>query len=100
MEHIIHFGVNIDDDAIRKEVVRLATQEIIEDLKKECRKELGLTGSCYNRSGFVDSMVDQILADCRDKVIEEAASALAKSAPRQKWYRDMMPDAVKDSDER
>ena len=99
MEHIIQFGVNIDDDAIRKEIVRLATQEIIEDLKKECRKELGLTGSCYNRSVFVSQMVDQILVDCREKVIEEAASAFAKSAPRQKWYRDMMPDAVKGHDE-
>lgn len=29
MEHIIQFGVNIDDDAIRREVVRLATREII-----------------------------------------------------------------------
>ena len=94
MEHIIQFGVNIDDDAIRREVVRLATREIIEDLKGECRKELGLTGSIYSRSKFVDSMVDGILADCREQVVREAASALADRAPKQKWYREMMPGAV------
>ena len=94
MEHIIQFGVNIDDDAIRREVVRLATREIIEDLKKECRKELGLTGNSYSRSKFVDSMVDGILADCREQVVREAASALADKAPKQKWYREMMPSTV------
>ena len=94
MEHIIQFGVNIDDDAIRREVVRLATREIIEDLKKECRRELGLTGNSYSRSKFVDSMVDGILADCREQVVREAASALADKAPKQKWYRETMPSAV------
>lgn len=94
MEHILQFGVNIDDDAIRKEVVRLATAQIIDDLKKECRKELGLTGDYYMRSDFVEKMVDEILSHCREQVVAEAAKTLADRAPKQKWYRDMMPRAV------
>lgn len=39
-------------------------------------------------------MVDGILADCREQVVREAASALADKAPKQKWYREMMPGAV------
>lgn len=100
MEHIIQFGVHIDDDAIRREVVRLATREIIEDLKSECRKELGLTGNIYSRSQFVDSMVDGIIADCREQIVREAASALADKATKQKWYREMMPGAVGEAVER
>ena len=94
MEHVVQFGISIDDDVIAKEIVSLATKQIIEDLKKECRKELGLTGSYYNRSDFVNSMVDGILADCREQVVTEAAKVLAEKAPKQKWYREMMPDAV------
>lgn len=100
MEHIIQFGVNIDDDAIRREVVKLATREIIDDLKRECRKELGLTGNVYCPSEFVKKMVDEILADCRDQIVMEAADVLADKAPKQKWYREMMPSAVAERGER
>ena len=35
MEHVIQFGVSIDDDAIQKRIVENAEKVITEDIKKE-----------------------------------------------------------------
>lgn len=40
MEHIVQFGIGIDDDAIREIVMKKAEKSIMEDLKKEIRSEI------------------------------------------------------------
>lgn len=42
----------------------------------------------------------RIQGHCREQVVREAASALANKAPKQKWYREMMPGAVGEAVER
>ena len=40
MEHIVQFGIGIDDEAIRKIIMEKAEKSILDDLKKEIRSDI------------------------------------------------------------
>ena len=101
MEHIIQFGVNIDDDAIRRSVEKEAKDRIVESIKRDVEREMGIErtkggwgGLTYSADRVVKEVVESICDDCRDQIVELAASKLAERAPRQKWYREMMSSTV------
>lgn len=107
MEHVIQLGINLDDDAIRRAVEREAKDRIIESIKRDVEKEMGIErtksgwgGLTYSADRVVKEVVESICDDCRDQIVELAASKLAERAPRQKWYREMMPGAVGEAVER
>ena len=101
MEHIIQFGVNLDDDAIRRSVEKEAKDRIVESIKRDVEREMGIErtkggwgGLTYSADRVVKEVVESICDDCRDQIVELAASKLAERAPRQKWYREMMSSTV------
>lgn len=101
MEHVIQLGINLDDDAIRRSVEKEAKDRIIESIKRDVEREMGIerrTSSwgqlTYDADSVVREAINAICDDCRDQIVELAASKLAERAPRQKWYREMMPGAV------
>lgn len=95
MEHVIQFGINLDDEAITRSVVENAKKQIIENLTKKVSDELGIDNRYY-RCTFVDEIAQSIIDNCKDAIIERTASALAEKIPRQKWYREAMAKEVKD----
>ena len=107
MEHVIQLGINLDDDAIRRAVEREAKDRIIESIKRDVEREMGIErtkggwgGLTYSADRVVKEVVESICDDCRDQIVELAASKLAERAPRQKWYREMMSGAVGEAMER
>lgn len=94
MEHIVQFGINIDDDAIRDLVVRDAKKQIIAELTKDVQRELGITGNRYSRSDVADEIADEIMERCREDIVHETVERLAGTLPRRKWFRDAVSEEV------
>ena len=94
MEHVVQFGVSIDDGAIEREVVRLATGQIIRQIADEVRSQLGVGGSRYSPSEFARKVADSVMEDCRDDIVERVAELVAEKAPKTRWYREAVREAV------
>lgn len=94
MEHVVQFGVSIDDEAIEREVVHLATGQIIRQIADEVRSQLDVRGSRYSPSEFARKVADSVMEDCRDDIVERAAELVAEKAPKTRWYREAVRDAV------
>ena len=94
MEHIVQFGINIDDDAIRNLVVSEAKKLIIGELTKDVQRELGITGNRYNRSDVAEEIADEIMERCREDIVRDTVERLADTLPRRKWFRDAISGEV------
>lgn len=88
MEHILQFGVTIDDDAIQKKVMQNASIEITKELKNEL---------FYFRygdpSGLKPEVVDIIkgvIEQNKDEIIKLAAHEVAETMKRSKKYKEIM----------
>lgn len=97
MEHVVQLGINLDDEAIVKAVVRDAKNQIIDALAREVRGELGITGNRYNRSELADEIADAIMERCREDVVRQTVERLADTLPRRKWYRDAVSASIKEA---
>lgn len=90
MEHLVQFSVSFDDETIIQKVVEQSTRQVVEEMTNECRRALGLAGSYRMRDGIIERMAEQIVRDCKDKIVESVSEELANRAPKQKWYREAM----------
>ena len=105
MEHIIQFGINIDDEAIKNAVVANAEKKIIEDLTLEVKKAIYRT-SYYNSNiltndttQYMDKKIDDILASCKEDIVERAANKLADRLSKTKKAREMLEIELKKMEE-
>ena len=88
MEHIVQFGVTIDDDAIQKHVMQKASEQVVKDVRENL---------FYFRYGRPDSfkseiadMVKSVLEESKDEIIKLAAHEVAETMKRSKKYKEIM----------
>lgn len=96
MEHVVQFGINIDDSAIAEAVKRDAYKEVVKQLTDEARKALPKK-SVYGK-GEVDwrgivgeevtKQVSAIVADKSDEIVEMAVKRVYDSIARRKPFRE------------
>ena len=100
MEHIIQFGVTIDDDAIKKNIEEKARNQITEELKAEIRKEL-FVGTGWNRdlSYKVQELIKDTVRECQDQIIKDATAQLVETMRRSKKYKEALAKIVEVADE-
>lgn len=108
MEHIVQFGIGIDDDAIIKNVMNHAEKSIIKDLKNEIKSGIereifmidrGWTGE-ERKLGlheWVKDLVVKILEDNKNDIIEMAAERLADRMSRSKAIKEEFVNTFKDA---
>ena len=89
MEHIIQFGVSIDDDKIEKTVIKAASDH----LKTEVREQI------FSRSGWdkgftplVERIVRDVLTEWKPEILEKAAETVADSIKRSKAYKEKVKE--------
>ena len=96
MEHIVQFGIGIDDEAIRKRVVNTAEKVIIEDLKKQVACILFETKGWSKEpdtsavSWWTQVQFNSFLSENKDAIIEAAGKHLADKLSRTKAVKDMV----------
>ena len=108
MEHIVQFGIGIDDEAIRKIVMEKAEKSILNDLKKQIRTDIdnqifvidkGWYGNENRRVGlqdWVNDLVAKLLEDHKTEIIERASERLADKMSRTKAIKEAMTEKVRD----
>lgn len=103
MEHILQFGVSIDDEAIVKSIIKNADKQIIEDLNKEVKKSFFETErDWYGKENIKDVQdwvkvrLDAFLAEHKDDIIKIASDKLADKLSRSKYVKEAIADKVKE----
>jgi hypothetical protein len=88
MEHIIQFGVTVDDDLIRKRIIEQASETVV----KETKKELGVDRGYYSEENVIRRLVEKevtLLFDKhKDAIVEEAGKQLANKLVRTKAVKE------------
>ena len=88
MEHIIQFGITIDDDAIKKNIEEKATNKIVGAVTQSLKDKL------FNRyGGFTydsQEMFKQFLDKYKDEIIANAVDQVVDSIKRSKKYKEAL----------
>lgn len=86
MEHIIQFGVSIDDERIEQQTLNSIAKEITKDVEKT----LGVNS--WGKSSIIHSMAEQkvqdVIDEYRDDIIEKASDKLAEKIMRSKAFKE------------
>lgn len=88
MEHIIQFGVTIDDDVIKRHIEEKATKQIVDSVSQSLKDKL------FSRyGGFTydsQEMFSQFLDRYKDEIIEKATAQVVDSIKRSKKYKEAL----------
>ena len=87
MEHIVQFGITVDDDAIKNLIVNKASETVV----KEVKRELGVDNK-YFSNGVVTKMVSDEVQNQfnlhKEEIIEATAKALAEKLIKTKLVKE------------
>lgn len=79
MEHIVQFGINIDDESIKKAIENNVMKQVAESIKQDAMKRLVGKNEYSNYEytitldEIIKSVVNEFLDVNRDKIIEETS---------------------------
>lgn len=103
MEHIIQFGIGIDDNAIVEKVTKNAEKVIIEDLKGDIYSNFfEMDIDFYGRNKitgikpWVKDRLDKFFDENRDEIIKLASDKLADKLSRSKTVKEAMANGLKE----
>ena len=93
MEHIVQFGITIDDEYIKKSIEEGAKHAIVKEMAEQVRKVL-IMRWCGNDepSVYFDKKLTEVINDHKDEIINLAADRLAERLRRTKAARDVVKD--------
>ena len=94
MEHVVHLGINIDDNAIREAVCKDAKNQIINSITQDVKNELGIKDSRWSRSNFADEVADKIIERLGEDIVNQTVASLIEKLPRRKWFREQVAGGV------
>lgn len=105
MEHILQFGINIDDDAIVKAITAKAEKMVIDELRG--RVEKNIDEAIYNKGYYYkgdelktwvkDEFVN-FLESHKDDIISKASEKLANKLSRTRQVKEVVGDVLKEFD--
>lgn len=95
MEHIVQFGINLDDASIAEAIKRDAYKDVIKQLKEEAHRDLPSKyyhGGSVDWNGMfrdsIDKEVAAIVSAKHDEIVEMAVKSVYNSLTRRKSFRD------------
>lgn len=98
MEHIIQIGVSIDDKAIEDRVIKAATDEVLNLVKKTAAG-----GSVWDSNGFIKELmkeeVKRLVDDNKAEIIANATKELARNMTNTKAVKEAVAKAVEEFQE-
>lgn len=95
MEHIIQFGIGVDDDAIRKRIEENAESIILKNIEDGVRSTLfekDYYGRGYSKvpTSYLDEKIDAFLESHKDEILEMAAAKLADRLAKSKRGKEIL----------
>lgn len=99
MEHILQFGISIDDEAIKKSIASKAEQEVVNRICNDMEKEL-FEKSYGNRINGLSYQSEQIVKDWleshSDMIIEKTVESLCNYLKRTKAVKEAVKTVLED----
>lgn len=100
MEHIVQFGIGIDDQFIKERIEARAEDEIMKELTLDIKRVIFQT-EYYRRdeftknpSDFIERKIDTLLDKHKDKIISMAADRLAERLAKTKKAKEMLEKTI------
>ena len=102
MEHILQFGINIDDERIKKEIYESAKKTIMEDIRNDVRRQIfevdAWTGNATRMPApIVRKAIDDVVTTHKDEIIEMAAEKLAERLFKTKKWKETQEQVINDN---
>ena len=95
MEHIIQFGVTVDDEEIKRRITDQASKTVVNEVKRE----LGVDRGYFNDNklkSMINARVDTLFYENKDIIIQETAKILADKLARTKAVREARDKVIND----
>ena len=102
MEHIVQFGINIDDDVIKKNIERNVQNQVVNIIKQDCMKELVGKKDCsnweytYKVDELISNTTKDFLESYKDEIIQKATNKLVEKLSKTKAVKDMVASTLDD----
>ena len=98
MEHILQFGISIDDEAIKKNIEKSATDNLANEIIKDVRDALfERWGGGFTETG--KSVVREFLKEHEDEILQGAITEVANTMKRSKKYREALAKIVEEEND-
>ena len=99
MEHIVQFGISVDDEMIKRRIMERAESEILARIKNDVTRTMYENRGYYHREApLVDIVKDAVSEMCeehKDEIITMAAKLLAEKLANRKATKEMVSDVVR-----
>lgn len=100
MEHIVQFGISVDDDAIKKNIERNVQNQVVNIIKQDCMKALVGKKECSNfeYTGKIDELINNTVKDFlelhKEEIIEKTSNKLVERLTKTKAVKDMVASTL------
>lgn len=92
MEHILQFGISIDDERIKSLVEQAAVKNLAEKISGEIFDNNW--GRISGFKGQAREIFESVIGEYKDEIIERAAEKVADSIKRSKKYKEAVAQAT------
>lgn len=100
MEHIVQFGIGIDDRAIRERIEARAEEDIMKELTLDIKRII-FQAEYYrkdeftkNPTPFIENKIDALLDKHKDAIISMAADRLSERLAKTKKVKEMLENVI------
>lgn len=104
-EHMLQFGVFIDDDAIQQRVVDKIAEETVKKVEEEiCDKKERKYGWGYESKNYIQKQADNIIeekvktflnnSEIKEMIVAEAVRQIVASVPKTKAFKEAVANRV------
>lgn len=102
MEHILQFGINIDDEFIKQSVLKNAEEQIIKDISRDVKEALfqkdSWTGKILKTpTTYLNKKLDDFLAENKDEILELVTDKLAERLSKTKKAKEKLDEVLKEN---
>lgn len=99
-EHIVQFGINIDDEQIKKTIEKNAMQQVVATFRNDIIKEM-IGKNNYTKSDYstkmwnaINEQIETFLDENREEIIKIASEKLAEKLAKTKKVKDMVANTI------
>lgn len=93
MEHVVQFGINIDDDVISQAVVNEATKQIVAELKEQMFMRSYYDNKYHDLSKAACNTIQDWLENHKDEIIDKTVDELVDILKNRKAFKDKLAEA-------
>ena len=101
MEHIVQFGISIDDDAIKKRVEECLYRDLVKYFTDDAENRLGLSSSYSRENSYRDILSESasnFIEKNRDQIVQIVTKLLVEKLSKSSKFRDAILEKCNETD--